>query len=74
MKVIVAGATGEAGRGIVQACLDDDRITKLIVLTRRSVDSQVEKDSRVEVIYHKDFSTYPKELMQQLQAAEACLW
>lgn len=74
MKVIVAGATGEAGRGIVQACLDDERITKLILLTRRNVAPEVEKDPKVEVIYHQDFSTYPDELMQQLHGAEACLW
>lgn len=74
MKIIVAGATGEAGRGIVKACLADKRITKVIILTRRSVASEVEKDPKVEVIYHNDFSTYPTELMEQLRGAEACLW
>lgn len=74
MKVIVAGATGEAGRGIVKACLEEERITKLILLTRRNVAPEFEKDPRVEVIYHQDFSTYPEDLLQQLYGAEACLW
>ena len=74
MKVIVTGATGTAGRGIVQACLADERITKLTILTRRAVASEVESDPKVEVVMHHDFSQYPDELMQRLEGAEACLW
>lgn len=74
MKIVVAGATGEAGRGIVSACLADERITEIIIITRRSVAPEVEQHPKVEVIYHKDFSTYPEELMEQLHGAEACFW
>jgi uncharacterized protein YbjT (DUF2867 family) len=74
MKVIVTGATGTAGRGIVQACLADDRITKIIILTRRAVARDVESSPKTEVVMHHDFSQYPDELMARLEGADACLW
>lgn len=74
MKIIITGATGTAGQGIVKACLADDRITSILILTRRQVAKEVEQDPKVEVIIHEDFSTYPDDLMTKLQGAEACLW
>lgn len=74
MKVIVAGATGTAGRGIVKACLDDERITKVVTLTRRGVATDVEEHPKTETVVHDDFSQYPDELMERLKGAEACLW
>ena len=74
MKVIVTGATGNAGGGMVKACLANERITKVLILTRRNVASDIESHPKVEVIMHDDFSTYPDELMQRLEGAEACLW
>lgn len=74
MKVIVTGATGTAGQGIVKACLADERITEVLILARRAVAKEVEEHSKVTVIIHEDFSTYPDELMAKLQGAEACFW
>ncbi|KAI9901114.1 hypothetical protein N3K66_002931 [Trichothecium roseum] len=74
MKVIVTGATGTAGRGIVKACLEDDRITEVIILTRRAVSGSVESHPKVQVVMHHDFSQYPDNLMDKLAGAEACLW
>ena len=74
MKVIVTGATGSAGQGIVEACLADERITKIIIVTRRNVAGDVESNDKVEVVLHSDFSEYPDELMTRLEGAEACLW
>ncbi|CAH0025303.1 unnamed protein product [Clonostachys rhizophaga] len=74
MKVIVTGATGTAGRGIIKACLADPRITKVVILARRAVAGEVESHPKTEVIMHHDFSHYPDELMERLVGAEACLW
>lgn len=74
MKVIVTGATGLAGRGIVKACLSDDRITKVVILARREPAEEVKTNPKVEVVLHDDFSQYPDELMEKLGGAEACLW
>ena len=74
MKVIVTGATGNAGGGIVKACLADDRITTVLILTRRNVAGDIESHPKVQVVMHRDFSAYPDELMQHLEGAEACIW
>lgn len=74
MKVMVTGATGTAGQGIVKACLADERVTKVLIVTRRTVAKEVEKHAKVEVTLHEDFSNYPDELMAKLQGAEACFW
>ncbi|KAH7324935.1 hypothetical protein B0I35DRAFT_172415 [Stachybotrys elegans] len=74
MKVIVTGATGLAGGGVVKQCLQDDRIDSLIILTRKHLSADVESNPKVQVIMHQDFSTYPDELMQKLQGADACIW
>lgn len=74
MKVAVAGATGVVGQGIVRACLDDERITKMVVLTRRHLATEVEESPKTEIIIHEDFSQYPTEVMENLHGVDACLW
>lgn len=74
MKVIVAGATGIAGQGVVRACLADDSIDKVLLLTRRAVAAEVEAHPKVEVVLHENFSAYPDGLMAKLQGAEVCFW
>lgn len=74
MKVIVTGATGMAGRAIVKQCIADDRITKLIVLTRKALPAEIENSAKTEVVLHDDFSNYPESILQKLTGAEACIW
>ncbi|KAG9258828.1 uncharacterized protein F5Z01DRAFT_5044 [Emericellopsis atlantica] len=74
MKVIIAGATGTAGRGITQVCLADPRVTKILILTRRQPSKEVASHDKVEVIIHEDFSTWPSSVLEKLEGAEACLW
>lgn len=74
MKVIVTGATGKAGREIVKHCIADERITKIVILTRRAVAGMVESNPKTEVVMHQDFSRYSDELLRRLEGAEACLW
>ncbi|HEY1973864.1 MAG TPA: NAD(P)H-binding protein [Pseudonocardia sp.] len=37
MKVIVFGATGMVGQGVLRECLEDDRVRSVLVIGRRSV-------------------------------------
>jgi uncharacterized protein YbjT (DUF2867 family) len=74
MKVIVAGATGLAGQGIARAALEDERISKVLIITRRAAAKDIESNPKSEVILHQDFSTYPEDLLKKLEGAEACLW
>jgi nucleoside-diphosphate-sugar epimerase len=74
MKVIVAGVTGHAGSEVVNHCLADERITKVIILTRKSVAIDIESHPKAEVVLHQDFSQYPEEMMRRFEGAEVCLW
>lgn len=74
MKVIVVGATGRCGRRIARVALADDRITKVLVVTRSDVAEDIANDAKCEVIKHQDFAIWPQDLMKKLDGAEACLW
>ena len=74
MNVIVTGATGMAGKAIVKQCLDDERVAKVQILTRKSLEADIEGNPKTEVILHEDFSTYPDDLMEKLKGADACIW
>ncbi|MCB0737393.1 MAG: NAD-dependent epimerase/dehydratase family protein [Bacteroidetes bacterium] len=55
MKVIITGATGMIGKGVLLECLDDERVTKVLVLGRNSVGI---KHPKLHEEIHKDFSTF----------------
>lgn len=74
MKVIVTGATGVVGREVVQQCLADPRITKLVILTRRAVSMDIESHPKADVVMLQDFSRYSDDLISRLDGASACLW
>lgn len=65
--VVVFGATGTIGDGVLQAAMDDPRIGKVIVVVRRSsprIDAGV-ASGKVEKVIHKNFLDYSplRELM-----------
>lgn len=74
MKVIIAGATGTAGKEAVKHCLADDRVTNVFILARRALPDNVSKHAKATVVIHEDFSSYPGSVMEQLAGAEVCLW
>lgn len=74
MKVIIAGATGAAGKEAVKHCLADDRVTSVFILARRALLDDISKHAKATVLIHEDFSSYPESVMDQLAGAEVCLW
>lgn len=71
MHLILTGATGLIGTAVLDAMIRSRDITKISVLTRRPLKLH---DDRVDVIIHKDFASYDRELLQKLQGAQACVW
>ena len=70
ISVIVTGATGVAGSGVLKACLDHPAVEKVSVITRSSTGQQHQK--LVEVI-HNDFLDYSS-IEDTLSGHDACFW
>lgn len=62
------------GRDIVRHCLEDSRITKVFILTRKAVSMDVESHPKADIIMHQDFSRYSDDLLTRLEGSCACLW
>ncbi|KAF3071064.1 hypothetical protein GL218_00887 [Daldinia childiae] len=74
MKIIITGATGFVGSEVVRQAIADEGITQAFVLTRKPLPEDLSKNTKLTIIEHKDFSTYPPELLAQLTGAEGCIW
>lgn len=75
MHLILTGATGLVGAATLDAMLKMKDITKISVLSRRPVAMADDaKDPRVNVVIHKDFESYPTEVLDQLKGASGAVW
>lgn len=73
MHLILTGATGLVGTGVLHNMMTNTSITKVSVLSRRPV-PQAEGNPKVNVILHQDFSKYEQGLLDELKGAEGCVW
>ncbi|HRX12431.1 MAG TPA: NAD-dependent epimerase/dehydratase family protein [Draconibacterium sp.] len=69
-KVIVTGATGMVGKGILLECLDHKEISEVLVLGRKS--SGINHQKLKELI-HDDFTDFSK-VKDQLSGYDACFF
>jgi uncharacterized protein YbjT (DUF2867 family) len=70
ISVIITGATGDAGSGVLAACLKDPRVKKITTISRNPL--RVKNDEVVQVI-HDDFLDYSK-IEDRLKGHDACYW
>jgi uncharacterized protein YbjT (DUF2867 family) len=70
MKVVVFGASGMVGKGALLECIDDPRVTRVLVLGRSS--SGVTAD-KVEEVLLPDLTDYSK-LEAKLEGLDACFF
>ena len=68
MKVIITGATGMVGKGVLLECLDHPDISGILSISRKTTDIQHPK--LIELI-HNDFSEYTS-INEQLAGYDAC--
>ena len=73
MHLILTGATGLVGSGVLDAMLKSEEITKISILSRRPV-PMAANDTRVNVIIHTDFEEYSSEVLDELKAARGVVW
>lgn len=70
MKVIITGATGMVGKGVLFECLENASIDNVLVVNRKSVDVSHPK---LEEIIHKDFFDLSA-IRDQLIGYDACFF
>ncbi|KAI1125529.1 putative nucleoside-diphosphate-sugar epimerase [Nemania abortiva] len=75
MHLILTGATGLVGSGVLDAMIKMKDVTKISILSRRPVPmAEDAKDPRINVIIHKDFAKYDSAVLDQLKGARGCVW
>ncbi|KAL1713141.1 hypothetical protein EV715DRAFT_212285 [Schizophyllum commune] len=88
MHIILTGATGTVGLPVLRLLLADPTVTRVTALSRKAFDAP-DKDangkanghpkstydpSKLEVIVHTDYASYPPELLERLRGARAAIW
>ncbi|KAK6607549.1 nucleoside-diphosphate-sugar epimerase [Botrytis cinerea] len=76
MHLILTGATGLVGSGILHQMLIHPSVTKISILSRNPVPlAETHANSKkATVILHSDFNNYPETVLEQLKGAEGCVW
>ncbi|WP_167610458.1 NAD-dependent epimerase/dehydratase family protein [Maribellus sediminis] len=70
MKVIITGATGMVGKGVLLECLDHQDVEEALVIGRNPLEMQHPK---LKEIIHKDFSDFSN-LSEELNGYDACFF
>lgn len=68
MKVIVTGASGMIGKGVLLECLDHPEVSEVLSIGRRVLDL---KHPKLKQLQHKDFSEF-ESVADQLTGYDAC--
>lgn len=74
MHLILTGATGLIGSGVLHHMLTTDAVTKITILSRRPVALAEAHEDKAKVIIHKDYKSYDSTLLDQLKDAQGCVW
>ena len=69
-KVIITGATGMIGKGILLECLDHDAIHEVLVIGRNAVEI---KHPKLRELIHRDFTDF-SEIESQLTGYDGCFF
>jgi uncharacterized protein YbjT (DUF2867 family) len=69
-KVIITGASGMVGNGVLLECLDHDSISEVLVIGRNPLDI---KHPKLRVLIHKDFTDF-SDVRNQLSDYDACFF
>lgn len=70
MKVIITGSTGMIGKGILLECLEDKRVSKVLVVNRSSIGISHQK---LKEVLHTDFSNV-QPIQDDLKGYDACFF
>lgn len=74
VHLILTGATGLIGSGVLQQMLSNEAVSRISILSRRPVKMAEGHEDRAKVIIHKDFKQYDQALLDELKDAQGCVW
>jgi uncharacterized protein YbjT (DUF2867 family) len=70
MKVVIFGATGMVGKGVLLECLDDARVERVLIVSRHPVDV---RHPKICEIAHQDFFDFSS-IQSRFADADACFF
>jgi uncharacterized protein YbjT (DUF2867 family) len=70
MKVLLFGATGMIGQGVLRECLLDPQVTQVVSIVRRSIE---QTHPKLREILHQDFHDYSS-IEGELSGLDACFF
>lgn len=70
IKVIITGASGMVGEGVLQECIADDKVQSILVIGRKPCGYS---GGKIKEILHSDFSTISV-ISDQLKEYDACFF
>jgi uncharacterized protein YbjT (DUF2867 family) len=70
ISVIITGATGDAGSGVLTACIKNNRVQEITTITRKPLPF---KNKKLVQVIHDDFLDYSK-IENKLKGHDACYW
>ncbi len=70
LKVIIFGASGMVGRGVLLECLESSEIEKVLMVNRYDIGV---KHDKLKQIIHSDFENYSS-IEEDLKGYDACFW
>jgi len=70
MKILLFGATGSAGRAVLEACLNASIVDEVRAITRRPL---MDTNSKLRTFVHKDFLNYAT-VEEAFRSVDACLF
>lgn len=70
IKVIITGASGMVGEGVLQECITDDKVQSILVIGRKPCGYS---GGKIKEIFHSDFSTISV-ISDQLKEFDACFF
>ena len=70
MKVIITGATGMVGQGVLLECIESPEVTSVLVVNRRPIELQ---HAKIKEVIHNDLSDISA-IEEQLKGFDACFF
>lgn len=75
IKLLVTGATGTTGAEVIRQALLHPSISEVTALVRRPLPPHIASDNpKLKTIIHKDYSTFPPSLVEQVRDHDAVIW